>query len=146
MKRVTIVCDGSSVGNGSGEARAAAAAILEYQGHRRIVGQFLGNYTNQQAEIFAAAIGLETLKEPCQVELISDSEYVIKTMNGLYRRRTNLGPWQRLDEASRGHRVIWTWTRGHAGHPVQEKCDRAARSIARTGAVDQRRLDQILSA
>ena len=82
MKQLTIVCDGSSLGNGRGETRAAAVAILEYQGKRKIVGEYLGNCTNQQAEVVAAALGLEALKEPCQVTLISDSQYVIKTMKG----------------------------------------------------------------
>lgn len=145
MKQVTIVCDGSSLGNGSKAARAGATAILEYQGYRRIIGQFLGTSTNQQAEIVAACLGLEALKEPCRVEVISDSQYVVKTMTGLFRRKTNLEFWQRLDRAVSHHQVRWTWTRGHAGHPVQEKCDAAARFIAETGTVDQNKLDEILN-
>ena len=146
MKNITIVCDGSSLGNGGNAARAGAVAILEFKGLRKIVGEFLGTSTNQQAEIIAACVGLEALKEPCQIEVISDSQYVVKTMNKLFKRKTNHAFWERLDAAARGHRVVWTWTRGHAGHPIQEKCDEAARLIAASGAVNQARLDEILNA
>jgi ribonuclease HI len=146
MKPVTIVCDGSSLGNGTGRTRAAAVAVLDYQGLRKIVGQYLGNLTNQQAEIIAACLGLEALKQPCRVTLVSDSEYVVKTMQGLYKRKANLDYWQRLERAARPHQVTWTWTRGHAGHEAQEKCDQAARLIAEQGVVDERALDEILMA
>ena len=59
VKRVTIFCDGSSLGNGGKEARAAAVALLGYQGLWRAFGAYLGKATNQQAEIVAAALGLE---------------------------------------------------------------------------------------
>lgn len=146
MKMITIVCDGSSLGNGSKASRAAAAAVLEFKGHRKIIGEYLGNSTNQRAEIVAACLGLEALNEPCQVEVISDSQYVVKTMSGLFKRKTNLDLWQRLDAAAKPHRVKWTWTRGHAGHPVQEICDEAARTIALTGSIDQQKLEEILGA
>ncbi|MCI0337197.1 MAG: reverse transcriptase-like protein [Acidobacteria bacterium] len=144
MKNVTIVCDGSSLGNGRKTTRAGAAAVLDFQGHRKIIGQYLGNSTNQQAEIVAACLGLEALKESCRVEVISDSQYVVKTMSGLFKRKANLDLWQRLDAAAKPHHIRWTWTRGHAGHPVQEKCDEAARLIAERGEVDQKLLDEIL--
>jgi ribonuclease HI len=146
MKEVTIVCDGSSLGNGRGETRAAAAAVLEYRGSRRLLGAYLGNATNQQAEILAACLGLEALKEPCAVELFTDSQYVVKTMNRLFKRKANLEHWARLDRAARPHRVRWAWTRGHAGDPAQELCDRAARHIAARGKADERELEEILLA
>ena len=145
MKQVTIVCDGSSLGNGRAGSRAAAAALLDYRDRRRLVGEYLGNATNQQAEIVAACLGLELLSEACQVRLISDSQYVVKTMNGLFRRKTNLDFWSRLDQAASRHRVTWAWTRGHAGHELQEKCDEAARLIAETGIVDPEKLAEILA-
>lgn len=144
MKHITIVCDGSSLGNGRGETRAAAVAILEYQGKRKIVGEYLGNCTNQQAEVIAAALGLEALKKPCQVKLISDSQYVIKTMKGEFKRKTNHEFWARLDAAKNTHHITWEWTRGHAGHPVQEICDEAAKLIATTAQVEQEELDKLL--
>lgn len=144
MKHITIVCDGSSLGNGKGETRAAAVAILEYRGMRKIRGEYLGNCTNQQAEVVAACLGLEALKEPCQVKLISDSQYVIKTMKGEFRRKANHDFWARLDAAKKPHKITWEWTRGHAGHPVQEICDEAARTIATEGVVDQEKMESLL--
>ncbi|HZS46263.1 MAG TPA: RNase H family protein [Blastocatellia bacterium] len=146
MKQVTLVCDGSSLNNGRGNPRAAAVAILDYQGKRRIIGEYLGSATNQVAEIVAAAIGLENLKEPCKVTVISDSQYVVRTMKGEFKRKANLDWWSRLDRAAKPHKVNWTWTRGHAGHPIQEACDTAARNIAMSGVVDQPALDEILTA
>ena len=76
-KAVTIVCDGSSLGNGQVSTRAAAVALLGYQGVWRAVGAYLGQATNQQAEVAAAALGLESLLEPCGVHLFTDSRYVV---------------------------------------------------------------------
>jgi ribonuclease HI len=136
VKLVTIFCDGSSLGNGRDEARAAAVALLGYQGLWRAFGAYLGRATNQQAEIVAAALGLEALKEPCRVRLHTDSRYVVETMNGRFRRKTNHEWWKRLDEASRRHQVEWHWAQGHAGHIIQEAADKAARKIAALGHVE----------
>lgn len=135
-KQVTIFCDGSSLGNGQAASRAAAVALLGYQGIWRAVGTYLGCATNQQAEVAAAAIGLESLREPCSVHVYTDSRYVVETMCGRFRRKTNHEWWSRLDKAANGHQVKWEWTRGHAGHPVQEAADKAARKIALNGRVD----------
>ena len=136
-KAVTIFCDGSSLGNGQLATRAAAVALLGYQGIWRAVGVYLGTATNQQAEIVAAALGLESLTEPCQVHLFSDSRYVVETMSGRFRRKTNHDWWERLDKATRRHEVKWEWLRGHDGHLVQEAADKAARKIAAMGHVDE---------
>ena len=112
MKNVTIVCDGSSLGNGRGVTRAAAVAILGFKGYWKAVGEYLGNATNQQAEIAAAAIGLENLKEACKVTVMSDSRYVVET------------------------------TKGHAGHKVQEIADKTARRMAELGKVDPALLEE----
>lgn len=137
MKEVMIFCDGSSLGNGQGRTRAAAVALLGYRGIWRGVGAFLGEATNQQAEIAAATLGLESLREPCRVRLHTDSRYVVETMTGRFRRKSNLEWWERLDEAARPHRIHWEWTKGHAGNIVQEAADRAARRIAATGRADE---------
>ena len=135
-KLVTIFCDGSSLGNGQVNTRAAAVAILGYQGIWRSVGCYLGNATNQQAEIAAAAIGLEALRQPCTVHLFTDSRYVVETMNGRFRRKANLEWWARLDRAASSHDVTWEWTAGHVGHVIQEAVDSAARRLATLGRVD----------
>ncbi|HEY6661114.1 MAG TPA: RNase H family protein [Pyrinomonadaceae bacterium] len=137
LKQVAIYCDGSSLGNGQVASRAAAVALLGYEGYWRAFGEYLGAATNQQAEIAAAAVGLEKLKWPCQVTLFTDSRYVVETMNGRFRRKANLPWWQRLDRAAAAHKVQWEWTRGHAGHLLQEAADTAARRIAAAGRVDE---------
>ncbi|HLN99596.1 MAG TPA: RNase H family protein [Pyrinomonadaceae bacterium] len=142
MKQVTIICDGSSLGNGQAATRAAAVALLGYQGLWRAVGTYLGHATNQQAEVAAAALGLESLREPCNVHVLTDSRYVVETMSGRFRRKTNHEWWTRLDKAAERHKVKWEWTRGHDGHLVQEAADKAARRIAALGRVD----DEVLRA
>ena len=140
LKRVQIYCDGSSLGNGQVASRAAGVALLGYKGIWRAVGEYIGEATNQQAEIVAAAVGLESLREPCEVDLFTDSRYVVETMSGRFRRKTNQKWWQRLDEAAGSHKVNWQWTRGHVGHHLQETADATARRIA----ADQRVDDSVL--
>jgi ribonuclease HI len=136
-KQVQIYCDGSSLGNGQVTSRAAAVALLGYKGIWRAVGEYLGVATNQQAEIVAAAIGLESLREPCTVELFTDSKYVVETMCGRFRKKSNHEWWKRLDKAAGRHQVDWQWTRGHAGHPLQEAADATARQIAAAQKVEE---------
>jgi ribonuclease HI len=143
MKQVTIVCDGSSLGNGRGSPRAAAVAVLGFKGYWKAVGEYLGAATNQQSEIAAAALGLENLSEPCSVRLFSDSRYVVETMGGTWKRKTNHDWWRRLDRAAERHTVKWQWIKGHAGHEVQEVADKAARLIAGEGRVDPAILDEL---
>jgi ribonuclease HI len=142
MKRVTIVCDGSSLGNGGANSRAAAVALLGYQGFWRAVGEYLGAATNQQAEIAAAAIGLDALREPCRVKILTDSRYVVETMCGNFKRKSNHDWWQRLDSAADGHRIEWEWVRGHAGHEIQDIVDKTARKLATLGRTDHEVLDE----
>jgi ribonuclease HI len=137
MKQVAIFCDGSSLGNGQAASRAAAVALLGYKGIWRAVGEYLGVATNQQAEIAAATVGLEALREPCQVSIFTDSRYVVETMNGRFRRKANHPWWERLDKAAAAHKIRWEWTRGHAGHLLQEAADSAARRIAAAGHVEE---------
>src|ERR1051325_9089903 len=137
LKQVAIFCDGSSLGNGQEASRAAAVALLGYKGYWRAVGEYLGKATNQQAEIAAAAVGLESLRQPCEVSIFTDSRYVVETMNGRFRKKANLPWWERLDRAAKAHKVHWEWTRGHAGHILQEAADNAARRIAAAGQVEE---------
>ena len=137
LKQVAIFCDGSSLGNGQEASRAAAVALLGYKGYWRAVGEYLGKATNQQAEIAAAAVGLESLRQPCAVSIFTDSRYVVETMNGRFRRKANLPWWERLDRAAATHKIHWEWTRGHAGHLLQEAADNAARRIAAAGHVEE---------
>lgn len=145
MKQVTIVCDGSSLGNGKGTTRAAAVAVLGFKGYWKAVGEYLGNATNQQAEIAAAWVGLNNLKEPCRVKLLSDSRYVVETMTGNFRKKTNLEWWNKLEKAAEKHQIEWEWTKGHAGHEIQEIADKLARKMAMLGRVDAVMLDEAVA-
>jgi ribonuclease HI len=145
MKEVTIVCDGSSLGNGKEKPRAAAIAVLGYRGYWRAFGEYLGEATNQQAEIAAAWIGLKTLREPCRVKILTDSRYVVETMTGNFRKKANLEWWKKLDNAAQKHEIRWEWTKGHAGHEVQEVADKMARKAAELGRIDEKLLEEAVS-
>jgi ribonuclease HI len=145
MKEVTIVCDGSSLGNGRGNPRAAAVAVLGYRGYWRAFGEYLGNATNQQAEIAAAEIGLKNLSEPCKVRVLSDSRYVVETMSGRFRKKANLDWWAKLDKAAQKHQIKWEWVKGHAGHEIQEVVDTLARKTAELGRVDDAMFDELVA-
>ncbi|CAN5246545.1 ribonuclease HI [soil metagenome] len=145
MKEVTIVCDGSSLGNGKGNPRAAAVAALCYKGFWRAFGEYLGAATNQQAEIAAATIGLKNLSEPCKVRLLSDSRYVVETMTGNFRKKTNHEWWEKLDKAAAKHQIKWEWVKGHAGHEVQEIVDTLARNTAELGRIDEEMFDELVA-
>src|SRR3954466_2444379 len=136
-KEVVIYCDGSSLGNGRESPRAAAVALLGFRGVWRAFGTYLGEATNQQAEIAAAALGLEQLREPCRVRVVTDSRYVVETMSGRFRRKSNPEWWARLDEGAHPHQITWEWAKGHAGHIIQEAADKAARRIAALGRADE---------
>lgn len=142
MKEVTIVCDGSSLNNGKTKPRAAACAVLGYRGYWRAFASYLGEATNQQSEIAAAEIGLRQLSEPCRVRVFSDSRYVVETMLGNFRKKSNHEWWKKLDKAVDGHDIEWHWVKGHAGHTVQEVADQIARRTAELGRVDEEFLDE----
>ena len=130
MKEIVIYCDGSSLGNGQEVTRAAAVALLQYRDTWRAFGEYLGGATNQQAEIAAAALGLEKLSEGCRVRLLTDSRYVVETMCGRFRRKSNQEWWERLDGAARKHSISWEWIKGHAGHADETALGDAAASVA----------------
>ena len=146
LKEVLIYCDGSSLGNGREGPRAASVALLGFRGVWRAFGEYLGEATNQQAEVAAAALGLEQLREPCRVTILSDSRYVVETMSGRFRRKSNHEWWARLDKASAQHEIKWQWLKGHAGHTAQEAVDRAARAIAAAGHADADALSEAAAA
>jgi len=145
VKEVLIYCDGSSLGNGRDAPRAAAVALLGFRGVWRAFGAYLGEATNQQAEVAAAALGLEQLREPCSVTVMSDSRYVVETMSGRFRRKSNHEWWARLDKAAGRHQIKWQWLKGHAGHVAQEAVDKAARKIAAAGHADETALSEAAS-
>ena len=96
--------------------------------------------TNNRMELLAAIMGLEALNRPCQVELYSDSKYLIDAFNqkwidswvahnwvrGKSGPVKNIDLWKRLLKAKEPHQVTFIWVKGHAGHPENERCDKMA--------------------
>jgi len=89
--KVLIYADGSCLKNGSREAQAGAGVVLmnEDGGRIKLKASYLGALTNQKAEILACAVGLESLKRPSEVKIFSDSKYVVETMLGTNRMKSN---------------------------------------------------------
>ena len=134
-KCVTIYTDGGCDPNpGVG---GWAAVLL----HGKIVKELSGGEsrsTNNRMELMAAIRALEALKEPCKVEVYTDSQYVQRGITEWlpgwkrrgWRRRggaiKNLDLWQALDAAREKHEVKWRWVRGHDGIQYNERCDELA--------------------
>ena len=127
---VRIYVDGSCARNGAIDSSAGSGAVMLDQNRLeiRLVAKYLGPITNQQAEILACVMALAQLQRPCRVEIVSDSKYVIDTMKGRNRMRTNRPFWTRLVEECYGHHITWRWVKGHSGVPFQEVADRLARA------------------
>ncbi len=135
MKKISLFCDGSSLGNpGDG----GYCAILRYGDVEKVISGGMANATNNQMELLAVIEGLLALKEPCDVTLVSDSSYVIKGINEWldgwqkkeFAKVKNPELWKRYVEVSRPHRVKGIWVRGHDGHPENERCDQVAKEEA----------------
>ncbi len=120
------------------------AAILIYNGKERELSGSDPETTNNRMEMTAAISGLEALKRPCNVQLITDSEYVKRGITewlpGWKRRNwkrkggpiKNVDLWKALDEATQRHDISWQWVKGHAGVHYNERCDTlASEAIAR---------------
>jgi ribonuclease HI len=134
MKQITLYTDGACSGN---PGPGGWAAILSYNGTEKELSGGFGHTTNNRMELMGVIAGLASLKEPCEVTVVSDSKYVVDAMrngwaakwraNGWKRNRKDpaLNPdlWQRLLDLCAHHRVKFQWVNGHAGHPENERCD-----------------------
>lgn len=129
---VTIYADASCLRNGSPDQSAGCGAVIVDRNRieLKLLSKYLGPVTNQQAEIVACAKALEELRRPCRVEIISDSRYVIDTMNGRNRMKTNRTFWEKLVKKGCGHHITWRWVKGHDGLVFQEAADRLARAAS----------------
>ncbi|MGX5671780.1 ribonuclease HI [Thermomonas sp. XSG] len=136
-KHVDIHTDGACLGN---PGPGGWAALLCWRGVERELSGGEPATTNNRMELMAAIAALETLKEPCNVVLTTDSQYVrqgiTEWMAGWIRRgwKTSGGEavknrdlWERLHAAAGRHTVDWRWVKGHAGHPENERVDQLAR-------------------
>lgn len=141
MKRIQIITDGACVGN---PGPGGWACILRYNGQAKELFGAVPQTTNNRMELTAAIEGLRQLKEPCDVEVVTDSEYVkngiTKWILGWKRNGwltaakkpvINKDLWVELDELARPHRIEWTWTKGHADHADNNRCDELATRAAR---------------
>ncbi|MCU0752723.1 MAG: ribonuclease HI [Akkermansiaceae bacterium] len=144
MRRVVIHTDGACKGN---PGPGAYGAVLVCGKHRKEISAAYRLTTNNRMELRAAIAALDLLSEPCEVELHSDSKYLIDAIHqnwidGWKRRgwRTaanqavkNRDLWQHLMEAMAPHRIRWHWVKGHAGHRENERCDELANQALASG-------------
>ncbi|WP_298024044.1 ribonuclease HI [uncultured Campylobacter sp.] len=135
MKSVKLFSDGSCLGNpGAG----GWAYILQYGNAIKKASGAEAMTTNNQMELTAAIMGLSALKQPCRVELFTDSEYVVKAINSWlakwvvtdFKGKKNADLWRRYLAAAAPHEIKASWVKGHAGHPQNEECDAMARAAA----------------
>ena len=141
MKQVLIHTDGSCLGN---PGRGGWAALLRYKEATREISGGFKLTTNNRMEIMAAIAALEALKEPCEVELVTDSQYLRhavekKWLDGWMQNGwktaakkpvKNQDLWMRLQAQLERHQVRFSWVKGHAGHEENERCDELARGQA----------------
>lgn len=144
--RVVAYTDGSSRGNPGPGGYGAVLLYVDPSGveHRKELNQGYRLTTNNRMELLAAIVTLEALKRPCEVELHSDSQYLVNAFNqhwvdGWLRKGwknsqkqpvKNVDLWKRLLEAKRQHEVTWVWVKGHAGHEFNERADELATRAA----------------
>ena len=116
MKKIEIFTDGACSGN---PGPGGYGAILRYKGTSKELWGGDPSTTNNRMELTAVITALSALKEPCEVELYSDSKYIIE--KGL-----NSDLWEKLLYLLEVHKVNFNWVKGHAGHPENERCDELA--------------------
>lgn len=145
--QVQIYTGGSARGNPDGPG--GYGTVLHYTDakgelHVREYSQGYVRTTNNRMELMAAIVGLEALNRPCEVELYSDSQYLVNAFNqrwienwqkknwkrGKNEPVKNVDLWKRLLAAKAPHNVKFIWVRGHNGHPQNERCDALATAAA----------------
>ena len=141
MKKVQLITDGACSGN---PGPGGWAAVLRHNEKKKELWGCEPHTTNNRMELRAAIEGLRALKEDCEVEIVTDSEYV---KNGItnwihgWKRKgwmtaakkpvVNQDLWKALDEQVGRHKTTWTWTKGHANHTDNNRCDELATRAAR---------------
>lgn len=137
MKTVTIYTDGACSGN---PGPGGWGAILEYNGHERTLSGGAPETTNNRMELTAVIEALKKLKEPCVVELYSDSKYVIDALEkswvwGWKKRgwiksdkkpALNVDLWETLLPLLQTHQVHYHWVKGHSTNSRNNRCDQMA--------------------
>jgi ribonuclease HI len=141
MKHVQLITDGACIGN---PGPGGWACILRCGDTQRELFGSEPATTNNRMELRAAIEGLETLREHCSVEVVTDSEYlkngINKWIHGWKRNGwktaakkpvVNQDLWNQLDGLVVKHEIKWTWTKGHADHGDNNRCDELATRAAR---------------
>ena len=142
MKKVQLITDGACIGN---PGPGGWACVLRFGQLDKEMWGAEPQTTNNRMELTAAVRGLEVLKEACEVEIVTDSEYVkngiTKWILGWKRNGwrkadkslvLNKDLWQELDFQDGRHTTKWTWTKGHASHIDNNRCDELATAAARS--------------
>ena len=136
MKKVKIFTDGCCKGN---PGPGGYGCVLKFQDQVKDITGASRNTTNNIMEMTACITALEYLREPYEVQLTTDSQYVImgitkwiyswlkkNWVNSSRQPVKNKELWQRLYALNQKHKVSWCWVKGHAGHPENERCDQLA--------------------
>jgi cyclic pyranopterin phosphate synthase len=108
------------------EKRGGWAALILQDGKEEPLSGSERETTGNRMELTAAIKALERLPKGAEATIYSDSEYLIKSMRGEFRRKANLDLWQRLDELVKGRRIDWQWVKGHSGDPFNERVNALA--------------------
>ena len=149
---IKLYTDGAARGNPDGPG--GYGAVLEYvdtkgQLHIKELSQGYKKTTNNRMELMAVISGLEALNRPCQVDVYSDSKYVVDAFNqhlvdswikknwkrGKNEPVKNVDLWKRLMAVKARHDVTFHWVKGHDGHPQNERCDELATTAAEGNAL-----------
>ena len=141
MKKIQLITDGACIGN---PGPGGWACILRYGAHTKEMFGSERHTTNNRMELTAAVRGLSALRETCEVEIVTDSQYV---KNGITKwvanwkrngwRTSDKKPvlnqdlWEELDRENLRHKTVWSWTKGHADHADNNRCDELATTAAR---------------
>lgn len=152
MQEVKLFSDGSARGNPDGPG--GYGTVLQFRDargelHEKELSQGYRRTTNNRMELLGCIAGFEALNHPCEVQVYSDSRYLVDAFNqhwienwirhdwkrGKNGEVKNIDLWKRLLRAIEPHRVSFHWIKGHAGHPENERCDRLATSAADSGAL-----------
>lgn len=136
MKQVSIYTDGACSGN---PGPGGWGAILIYKENRRELSGGEVETTNNRMELTGVITALQTLKEPCEVTLYTDSQYIVNAINKKWlagwkaknwKRKDgelkNIDLWQELDRLLSVHSVTFNWVKGHAENELNNRCDALA--------------------
>ncbi len=143
MKFVEIFTDGACSGN---PGNGGYGAILKYAGVTKEISQGYKTTTNNRMELLAAITALEMLKEPCKVDLYSDSKYLVDSVNKGWIEKWQSNNWKksgsekaknidlliRLVSQIQRHDIRFLWVKGHDGHTENERCDTLATTAAKS--------------